>query len=193
MNWKKIENNFVRNIWRKAEDDDCGEGLDSVEVSPDWYEQNGTPICCCGQGMVFDRTEIGSISEAPVNLPVLVLCKENVVHSAVLCADATELESRFADEFLGRGIEPCDADFDNGYGEFEDGMSACMTWVAKGDDLVSDKRMLQAQEADPDADQFQCAKCQGIFDNDDSVKIDDQLFCSFCVGEENSLFPIASF
>ena len=56
--WKKIPDARVQHVWKKAEDDDCGEGPETVAVSPDWYEENGTPICFCGEDMVYSHTEI---------------------------------------------------------------------------------------------------------------------------------------
>lgn len=56
--WKKIPDARVQHVWKKAEDDDCGEGPETVAVSPGWYEENGTPICFCGEDMVYSHTEI---------------------------------------------------------------------------------------------------------------------------------------
>lgn len=56
--WMKIPDNHIRHIWKKADSDDCEEGPSVVAVSPAWYEENGTPICCCGEDMVYDCTEI---------------------------------------------------------------------------------------------------------------------------------------
>lgn len=56
--WTGIPDNRVQHVWTQAEDDDCGEGEAFVMVSPDWYEQNGTPICNCGRDMVYHHTEI---------------------------------------------------------------------------------------------------------------------------------------
>lgn len=56
--WKKIPDARVQHVWKKAEDDDCGEGPETVAVSPSWYEENGTPICFCGEDMVYSHTEI---------------------------------------------------------------------------------------------------------------------------------------
>ena len=56
--WKKIPDARVQHVWKKAGDDDCGEGPETVVVSPSWYEENGTPICFCGEDMVYSHTEI---------------------------------------------------------------------------------------------------------------------------------------
>lgn len=76
-------------------------------------------------------------------IPILVIIRDGVVHTAITCADAKELEDRFADEILAHGIEPCDADFDNGYFEFDDCVSSvCMTWSDVADKPASGKRTL---------------------------------------------------
>ena len=56
--WKKIPDAHVQHVWKKAEDDDCGEGPKTVVVPPSWYEENGTPTCFCGEDMVYSHTEI---------------------------------------------------------------------------------------------------------------------------------------
>ena len=56
--WKKIPDNQVNHVWKKSDNDNCGEGPETVDVSPDWYENNGTPICFCGQDMKYSHTEI---------------------------------------------------------------------------------------------------------------------------------------
>ena len=51
--WKKIADKAVRNIWKC---EDCDE---TAEIHPDWYEQNGTPMCTeCDRDMVYSHTEI---------------------------------------------------------------------------------------------------------------------------------------
>ena len=56
--WKKIEDAKVQYVWKKAKDDTCSAGPDTVVVTPDWYEENGTPICWCGMDMRYSHTEI---------------------------------------------------------------------------------------------------------------------------------------
>lgn len=64
--WKKIPDERVRSVWVKDERDDCGDGPDTVFINPDWYEENGTPICCwCGEDMVYSHTEIMVEDETP--------------------------------------------------------------------------------------------------------------------------------
>ncbi len=49
----------VKHFWKSQNDDNCAVDNDEVCVSPDWYQDNGTPICpVCGQDYVYDRTEI---------------------------------------------------------------------------------------------------------------------------------------
>jgi hypothetical protein len=55
--WKKIEDCKVRHIW-ECQEEDCSEDNMSCDVSPEWYEDNGTPVCGCGVDMVYVRTEI---------------------------------------------------------------------------------------------------------------------------------------
>ena len=62
MAWKKIDDSKVTHIWKKAADD-CGEDFGPVEVSPDWYQNNGTPICTCGQDMEYSHTEINDAND----------------------------------------------------------------------------------------------------------------------------------
>jgi hypothetical protein len=55
--WVKIDDRNVRHIW--ANPDGTGE----IEISPDWYAENGTPVCGFdtdfdGEDMVYVRTEI---------------------------------------------------------------------------------------------------------------------------------------
>ncbi len=60
MTWKKVEDENVRHLWRC--NDPCEEGCDEeVEVTPDWYENNGTPVCSnCDCDMNYLRTEVKS-------------------------------------------------------------------------------------------------------------------------------------
>jgi hypothetical protein len=57
MSWVKITDKEVRHIW--ANPDGTGE----IDISPDWYADNGTPVCDFdsdfdGEDMVYVRTEI---------------------------------------------------------------------------------------------------------------------------------------
>lgn len=54
--WITVSENEVRCVWKKSMDDDCGCGPDTVEVSPAWYEEHGTPMCCCGQDLYYRHT-----------------------------------------------------------------------------------------------------------------------------------------
>jgi len=59
MTWKRIPDDNIRHVWGAAPDDDCDENTEPVFVSPDWYADNGTPICLgCGEDMVYICTEI---------------------------------------------------------------------------------------------------------------------------------------
>jgi len=52
---KKIADSKVINIW-KCPEEGCDE---TAEVTPDWYEENGTPMCCeCDVDMEYDHAEV---------------------------------------------------------------------------------------------------------------------------------------
>ena len=57
-NWTKIKDSEVINIWIKSEDDDCEYDIKQVEINPNWYQENGTPICSCGMDLVYSHTEV---------------------------------------------------------------------------------------------------------------------------------------
>jgi hypothetical protein len=52
-----IDDAKVTHLWR-CTDEDCAEGNMEAEVSPDWYQQNGTPVCGCGVDMDYIQTSI---------------------------------------------------------------------------------------------------------------------------------------
>jgi len=52
---KAIDDSKVINIWEGTNED--GETY-TVEVTPDWYADNGTPVDMCGEDMVYVKTEI---------------------------------------------------------------------------------------------------------------------------------------
>lgn len=55
--WTVISDDKVRHIW-KCENEDCDVGDPSTEIEPSYYTNNGTPVCDCGEDMVYIRTEI---------------------------------------------------------------------------------------------------------------------------------------
>jgi hypothetical protein len=58
MNWVKIADQNVRMIWACTDEDcECNKEVETI-IEPDWYQQNGTPICECGQDMDYLNTEI---------------------------------------------------------------------------------------------------------------------------------------
>ena len=57
MSWKTIPDADVRHICQ-CEDEKCDCGRPCVEISPTFYTENGTPMCECGDDMVYVRTEI---------------------------------------------------------------------------------------------------------------------------------------
>ena len=53
-NWTKVEDNKVLAVWVPTCDGNCEQ--EPVEISPDFYEENGTPICMCGCDMRYSHT-----------------------------------------------------------------------------------------------------------------------------------------
>ena len=52
---KTIKDSDVYCVWLPK----CGCNVDEAVVNPDFYEENGTPICSeCGEDMEYARTEI---------------------------------------------------------------------------------------------------------------------------------------
>ena len=56
--WVVIPDDEIFNVWVKQPDDECGQGPDSVEIPPTFYEESGTPVCWCGMDMVYSHTII---------------------------------------------------------------------------------------------------------------------------------------
>ena len=53
MKTKIIDDDKVVNVWKC---EDCNE---KAEIHPDWYQNNGTPVCCeCDRDMEYVHTEI---------------------------------------------------------------------------------------------------------------------------------------
>lgn len=61
-NWKKISDDSLRHIW-KCTDEDCECDKVDCVIYPDWYQDNGTPICECGIDMEYIRTEVADTSD----------------------------------------------------------------------------------------------------------------------------------
>ena len=55
MNYNFIEDSKVCCVWEGTNED--GEKY-TVEVNPDYYEENGTPVDMCGDDMVYLGTYI---------------------------------------------------------------------------------------------------------------------------------------
>jgi len=49
-----IADNLIYHIWTCKECDNKEE----IEINPNWYKDNGTPLCECGCDMDYIRTEI---------------------------------------------------------------------------------------------------------------------------------------
>jgi hypothetical protein len=39
------------------------------------------------------------------------------------------------------------------------------------------------EQTNPDHDEFECKKCEGKFDIEDSIKICDKLYCEICASQ----------
>jgi len=53
-----ISTDQVINVWGRPEDG-CVDCPDEVHITPDWYQDNGTPQCgVCGEGLQYLYTEI---------------------------------------------------------------------------------------------------------------------------------------
>lgn len=51
--WKVIDDSKLRHVWR------CAECTDEINIEPDWYQNNGTPVCSdCDEDMYYLRTEM---------------------------------------------------------------------------------------------------------------------------------------
>jgi hypothetical protein len=73
-NWLKIPDERIRHVWVRSPDDSCREVYDAdgywigyreeniesdiQHVSPESYADVGTPICECGEDMVYSHTEV---------------------------------------------------------------------------------------------------------------------------------------
>lgn len=55
--WTTIPDSEIRHVWKKADDDDCKD-FGPVEISPEWYQDNGTPSCSCEQDLKYSHTII---------------------------------------------------------------------------------------------------------------------------------------
>lgn len=71
-NWKAIQDHHVRAIWRCTDEDCECEKYDCI-INPDWYQQNGTPMCNDGIDMEYIRTEVVDISEGFVEGNVTIV------------------------------------------------------------------------------------------------------------------------
>jgi len=61
--YKEIPDSHVIHHWRSADHSVCIPP-ETTEVTPDWYEQNGTPIDSSGEDMVYVKTEILVMEDA---------------------------------------------------------------------------------------------------------------------------------
>jgi len=54
MSWRPIKDEIILHRWRCVKEDNTV--CEIVEVSPDWYEEHGTPVCICGEDMEYVET-----------------------------------------------------------------------------------------------------------------------------------------
>ena len=53
MSWKVVREESVLSYWK------CEDCHDKVGIEPNWYEQNGTPVCCeCDRDLLYSHTEV---------------------------------------------------------------------------------------------------------------------------------------
>ena len=50
MGWRPIKDEKILHRWT------CSPCVKSAEVSPNWYEENGSPVCICGEDMEYVET-----------------------------------------------------------------------------------------------------------------------------------------
>lgn len=62
-----------------------------------------------------------------IEIHLVVTIKNNILENAEIFHSLPKAEESFAQEFHHRGTEPTDSDFENGYGEFKDGTSVCIS------------------------------------------------------------------
>lgn len=52
QNWKVIDDSNIRHVW-------CCECGHEANIEPDWYQNNGTPVCIdCDEDMQYLGTEM---------------------------------------------------------------------------------------------------------------------------------------
>ena len=57
--WKEVDDMYIRHTW-ECSNEDC-EDKGFAQVSPDWYQNNGTPVCSgCDTDMDYKLTEVES-------------------------------------------------------------------------------------------------------------------------------------
>ncbi len=53
--WKPISDKNIRSLWI------CPECKKKAHIEPNWYQDNGTPVCECDLDMKYSHTEIEGI------------------------------------------------------------------------------------------------------------------------------------
>ena len=57
MNWKTLDNDKIRHVWKEQTD-----GSEHT-FSPDWYQSNGTPVGSDDRDMIYVRTEVAATAK----------------------------------------------------------------------------------------------------------------------------------
>lgn len=116
------------------------------------------------QKRTHTRTRVGEKMK-----PALIINKDNFVKEFYLFDNGDELEKAFAKTCEDFGVDSCDRDFENGYIEFEDGTTVCMTWSVQLDDAchfrlsnedVSACGVEQPKYSAYDGRDVDCVRCQ---------------------------------
>jgi hypothetical protein len=84
-NWIKVPDSQIQHVWKSGDDE--------VRVTPDWYEQNGTPINDEGEDYEYSHTEIvrekvvieafggvAECTESPEHVEVEIIDHDNEKH-----------------------------------------------------------------------------------------------------------------
>lgn len=57
MPFRTIKDSDVRSIW-KCEESKCDSEEKEVVLEPTYYQDSGTPVCECGEDMIYSHTEM---------------------------------------------------------------------------------------------------------------------------------------
>jgi hypothetical protein len=60
--WKEVPDHAVRHIW-KCTAEDCDHDNQEAIISPDFYQDSGTPVCECDNDMEYICTQVDDLSQ----------------------------------------------------------------------------------------------------------------------------------